>query len=26
VRNSWGNAAPAVAAPDVNRWRAVPLD
>ncbi|NIA57102.1 c-type cytochrome [Massilia sp. TW-1] len=26
VRNSWGNAAPAVAAPEVNRWRAVPLD
>ncbi|MCS0582862.1 cytochrome c [Massilia pinisoli] len=26
VRNSWGNAAPAVTAPEVNRWRAVPLD
>jgi len=26
VRNSWGNAAPAVTAPDVNRWRAVPID
>lgn len=26
VRNSWGNAAPAVTPPDVNRWRAVPLD
>jgi mono/diheme cytochrome c family protein len=26
VRNSWGNAAPAVTPPEVNRWRAVPLD
>jgi mono/diheme cytochrome c family protein len=26
VRNSGGNAAPADAAPEVNRWRAVPLD
>jgi len=26
VRNSWGNAAPAVSASEVNRWRAVPLD
>jgi len=26
VRQSWGNGAPAVSAPDVNRYRAVPLD
>jgi mono/diheme cytochrome c family protein len=26
VRNSWGNAAPAVTPQEVNRWRAVPLD
>ena len=26
VRNSWGNAAPPVTPPEVNRWRAVPLD
>jgi mono/diheme cytochrome c family protein len=26
VRNSWGNAAPAVTAPEVNRWREVPVD
>jgi mono/diheme cytochrome c family protein len=26
VRNSWGNAAPAVTPPEVDRWRAVPLD
>ncbi|WP_449405998.1 c-type cytochrome [Massilia phosphatilytica] len=26
VRNSWGNAAPVVTAPEVNRWREVPLD
>jgi mono/diheme cytochrome c family protein len=26
VRASWGNAAPMVSAPDVNRYRAVPLD
>ncbi|MBQ5942099.1 cytochrome c [Massilia sp. AB1] len=26
VRASWGNAAPPVGAPDVNRYRAVPLD
>ena len=26
VRGSWGNAAPPVTSPDVNRYRAVPLD
>lgn len=26
VRDSWGNAAPPVAAPEVNRYRSVPLD
>jgi mono/diheme cytochrome c family protein len=26
VRNSWGNATPAVTPADVNRWRAVPID